>query len=183
MLDKKKDLGAGDAEASHQDRHAAPRLNNKGADARKSPRDLLTEQRVRLRDAGFAPIPVSGKRPVIAAWQQKTDATDADFKAWREDSPYAENTGLLTRLMPTLDVDIYNPEAAKAVEELVRERFEARGNFWFASATRPSTRFRSAPINPSKRSRRTSPRRRMTPQPYTCSVVIPFGPRIKKLNC
>ena len=38
-----------------------------------------------------------------------------------------KSTGLITRLMPALDVDIYNPEAAKAVEELVRERFEGRG--------------------------------------------------------
>ena len=65
MLDKRKGPGAGDAEASHQDRRAARALNNEGTDASKSPRDLVTEQRKRLRDTGFAPIPVSGKRPVI----------------------------------------------------------------------------------------------------------------------
>jgi 8-oxo-dGTP pyrophosphatase MutT (NUDIX family) len=36
----------------------------------------------------------------------------------------ASNTGALTRLMPTLDIDILNPEAAEA---LARERFEERG--------------------------------------------------------
>ena len=29
--------------------------------------------------------------------------------------------------MPTIDIDIYNPEAAKAAEALVRERFERSG--------------------------------------------------------
>lgn len=127
MLDKRKSPDAGGAEASNQDRHAARRLNNKSADASKSRRDPLTERRKRLRDAGYAPIPVSGKRPVIEKWEQKTEASDADFKAWRADHPYANNTSLLTCRMPTIDIDIYNPEAAKAAEALVRERFERSG--------------------------------------------------------
>jgi hypothetical protein len=56
-------------------------------------------------------------------WQKKTTVTDTEIETW---SGY-NSTDLITRLMPALDVDIYNPEAAKAVEELVRERFEARG--------------------------------------------------------
>jgi hypothetical protein len=123
MLENKRGLGAGDAEASHQDRHTARGLNNKGADAGKSPRDSLTEQRLRLRRGGFAPIPVGGKKPAIQEWQKKTDVADAEIEAWREH----KGTGLLTRLMPALDIDIYNPEAAKAVEDLVRKHFQGRG--------------------------------------------------------
>ena len=81
MLNKN-GLGASDAEASHQDRHAGRGLNNKGADASKSPRDVLTEQRERLRGAGFAPIPVSGKKPVAEEWQKKTTVTDTEIETW-----------------------------------------------------------------------------------------------------
>jgi hypothetical protein len=123
MLENKRGLGARHAEGSHQDRHAARGVDKKGADAGKSPGDLITERRKRLRDAGFAPIPVTGKRPAVPEWQQKTRVPDDEVETWE---PH-KGTGLLTRLMPALDVDIYNPEAAKAVEELVRKRFEGRG--------------------------------------------------------
>jgi hypothetical protein len=93
------------------------------ADASKSSREVLTEQRKRLRDAGFAPIPVTGKKPVAEEWQKKTTVTDTEIETW---SGY-KSTGLITRLTPALDVDIYNPEAAKAVEALVRKNFEKRG--------------------------------------------------------
>jgi hypothetical protein len=122
MLDKK-DLGASDAAASHQDRHAAHGLNNEGASGSKSPRDALTVLRERLRDAGFAPIPVTGKKPAVLEWQQKTDVADAEIETWR---PH-KSTGLLTRLMPAFDIDIYNPEAAEAAEDLVRKHFVGRG--------------------------------------------------------
>jgi hypothetical protein len=116
MLENKRGHGAGDAEASHQDRHAARGANNKDARGSKSPRDALTEQRIRLRHAGFAPIPVSGKKPAVLEWQLKTDVADAEIETWRQH----KGTGLLTCLMPALDIDIYNREAAEAVEELVR---------------------------------------------------------------
>jgi Primase C terminal 2 (PriCT-2)/Bifunctional DNA primase/polymerase, N-terminal/Family of unknown function (DUF5906) len=123
MLYKKKDLGVGGAEGSRRDRNAVRHLNNKDAGESKSPSEPLTEQRVRLRDAGFAPIPVTGKKPAVPQWQQKTNASDAEIETWR---PY-KGTGLLTRLMPALDIDIYNPKAVKAVEEWVRRRFKGRG--------------------------------------------------------
>jgi hypothetical protein len=123
MLENKRGPGASDAEASHQDPHTARGLGNRGADVGKSPRDSLTEQRLRLRRAGFAPIPVAGKKPVPEEWQKKTTVTDNEIETW---SGY-KSTGLITRLMPALDVDIYNPEAAEAVEELVRQHFEGRG--------------------------------------------------------
>jgi hypothetical protein len=122
MLENKRGAGASDAGTSHQDRHAV-RILSKAACGSKTFRDELTVQRERLRDAGFVPIPVKGKIPAVEEWQKRTGVTDAEIEAWRK----YKGTGLLTRLMPTLDVDIYNPEAAKEVEELVRERFEGRG--------------------------------------------------------
>jgi hypothetical protein len=41
--------------------------------------------------------------------------------------PDSINTGVLTFDMPTLDADILNEEAARAIEDHVRERFEERG--------------------------------------------------------
>jgi Primase C terminal 2 (PriCT-2)/Bifunctional DNA primase/polymerase, N-terminal/Family of unknown function (DUF5906) len=123
MLDNKRGAAASNVATPNPNRYASRGLNHKGANASKSPRDPLTEQRVRLRDAGFAPIPVSGKIPAVPGWQQKTDVTDDEIETW---GPH-KGTGLLTRSMPALDIDIYNPEAAKAVEDLVHERLGARG--------------------------------------------------------
>ena len=44
-------------------------------------------------------------------------------KTW----PDAQNTGILTRTMPTLDLDILNEEAARALEDHVREHYEESG--------------------------------------------------------
>ena len=82
MLENKRGHGAGDAEASHQDRHAARGANNKDARGSKSPRDALTKQRKRLRDTGFAPIPVAGKKPVPEEWQKKTTVADTEIETW-----------------------------------------------------------------------------------------------------
>src|SRR5262249_40677198 len=46
---------------------------------------------------------------------------------WNRIWPDAHNTGVLTRLMPTLDLDILNPEAVEAAEALVREHYEDHG--------------------------------------------------------
>ena len=50
-----------------------------------------------------------------------------EIEWWSRTSPAATNTGILTRLTPTLDIDILDPEAATAIEDLVRDRFEERG--------------------------------------------------------
>jgi hypothetical protein len=78
-----------------------------------------------LRRAGFAPLPLNGKRPTLKEWT----ANDDEIRLWGRTYPEAENTGVLTRTAPAIDIDIMNPEAAEAVEELARERFEERGYF------------------------------------------------------
>jgi len=47
--------------------------------------------------------------------------------AWDRNWPRARNTGILTRLTPTIDVDVLNEPAAIAIEELISDRFEERG--------------------------------------------------------
>ena len=55
------------------------------------------------------------------------DASEADIRAWEKSFPYAASTGVLTRFVPTLDIDITSEPAAEAVEALARERFEEHG--------------------------------------------------------
>ena len=86
-----------------------------------------TARRLRLLENGYAPLPIEGKRPPLKDWQKKTDTNAAEIELWEKLYPCAINTGILTHLTPTLDIDITNPEAATAVEALARERFEERG--------------------------------------------------------
>ena len=84
----------------------------------------MTELRCCLLHSGYAPIPVLGKRPVIDSWSSKHTTNENEIALWSRMFPDAENTGALTRLMPTIDIDITLDEPAAAVEELARERFE-----------------------------------------------------------
>jgi hypothetical protein len=93
--------------------------------------------RDRLRIAGYSPIPCEGKEPRMNEWQKQLSATPDEIKQWSDTFPYATNTGVLTRLVPTIDIDILNPEAAKAVEDLVRERHEEHGRILTRFGKRP----------------------------------------------
>jgi hypothetical protein len=72
-------------------------------------------------------LPLYGKAPAIEAWQKQNDTTEHEIEFWSRMHPAAQNTGILTRLTPTLDVDIRDPYAAAAVERLARDRFEDKG--------------------------------------------------------
>jgi RecA-family ATPase len=80
--------------------------------------------RDRLRQSGYSPIPVQGKRPVLKTWEQKIETNLGEIELWSKLYATAENTGILTRATPTLDADILNEDAARAIENLVREQFE-----------------------------------------------------------
>jgi Bifunctional DNA primase/polymerase, N-terminal len=89
----------------------------------------VAELRNKLLCAGYSPIPVIGKRPASIGWQEKLVTNADEIKLWDRVFPQASNTGILTKVTPTIDIDILNPEAAVAIEELARERFEERGFF------------------------------------------------------
>jgi hypothetical protein len=76
---------------------------------------------------GYTPIPVVGKKPPLEEWQKIATVSQETLEEWDRTWPCAGNTGVLTRLTPTLDLDLLNELAAIAAENLVRERFEARG--------------------------------------------------------
>jgi hypothetical protein len=93
--------------------------------------------RLQLCAAGFCPIPLFGKEPPVygknnkrkglSGWQDLRDITTEQIDMWAKTWPDATNTGALTRLMPTLDLDLLNEDAVRTIEDHVRERFEERG--------------------------------------------------------
>jgi hypothetical protein len=86
----------------------------------------LEDTRLKLLSNGYIPVPCAGKAPVFKQWQ-KLEPTPLEIERWPRVAPAATNTGVMTRGTPTLDIDLTNPEAATAVENLVRERFEEHG--------------------------------------------------------
>jgi hypothetical protein len=89
--------------------------------------DVIT-LRQRLHAAGFMPLPLNGKKCLIEDWSNHHDTNDGEIALWAKLFPQCDNTGILCRNTPTLDIDILDPEAAEAVEDFVRERFEDRGH-------------------------------------------------------
>jgi hypothetical protein len=85
------------------------------------------EVRLHLHRNGYAPLPLIGKVPVLKNWQQKIETNEEEIALLSSIYPAATNTGTLTRLVPTLDIDILNEEAALAIEEIVRAHHEEHG--------------------------------------------------------
>jgi Bifunctional DNA primase/polymerase, N-terminal/D5 N terminal like len=88
-----------------------------------------TERRLRLRDAGFSPVPIQGKAPPLKGWQDKLDSDPEEIALWGKLYRYAQSTGILTARTPAFDIDIHDQEAAGAVEALVRRRLDHVGPF------------------------------------------------------
>jgi hypothetical protein len=95
--------------------------------------EARTQRRHQLRANGYQPLPLFGKTPAPKEWQKVERVSSEMITIWAKTWPDASNTGCLTRLMPALDIDILDEEAARAVEELTRERFEEAG--WFLVRT------------------------------------------------
>ena len=87
----------------------------------------MSEQRLRLRACGYLPIPLFGKTPAPKEWQKITAVSPEMIAMWTKSWPTATNTGILTRLSPTLDLDLLHEPAAAAAEEFVRDFFVERG--------------------------------------------------------
>jgi hypothetical protein len=100
-------------------------------------RDPTTMLRCQLCAAGYSPLPLFGKAPPVkgknnskkglGSWQNLGAVTPEMIEMWARTWPDSHNTGVLTRHMPTLDLDILNEDAARAAENLARERYEESG--------------------------------------------------------
>jgi Bifunctional DNA primase/polymerase, N-terminal len=88
----------------------------------------ITELRHRLLASGYCPLPCVRKQPVLLAWEKKIETNAGEIALWEKTYPFATNTGILTRLMPALDIDIKDEVPAEAIEGLARDRFEEHGH-------------------------------------------------------
>ena len=96
-----------------------------------------TELRQLLRRAGYAPLPLYGKRPTFEDWPNRTSVSAEEIAQWEISWPDSRNTGILTRNCPACDIDIMVEPAAVAVEELARDRFAERGYFMVRTGQAP----------------------------------------------
>lgn len=88
----------------------------------------IVEGRYIVRDNGYTPIPVRcvTKAPAIAGWQKiDPHPTDTMIAGWTRDVRIrqAKLTGILTKYVPTIDIDIFDPEAAWAVQQFLLDKF------------------------------------------------------------
>jgi hypothetical protein len=89
---------------------------------------MVTDIRLQMHKCGYHPLPLDGKVCWLRGWQQKTGTRAEEIQSWAVVRPDWSNTGALTRWMPTIDLDILNPEAAYIAEDIVRRRYEGRGH-------------------------------------------------------
>ena len=73
---------------------------------------MINDIRLRLRACGYLPIPLFGKTPAPKEWQRLTAVSSPQIEMWEKLWPTATNTGILTRLTPTLDIDLLFEPAA-----------------------------------------------------------------------
>jgi uncharacterized protein DUF3987/bifunctional DNA primase/polymerase-like protein len=80
--------------------------------------DRATAYRKLLLATGYVPIPINGKTPIMPAWQ-KQQPTGGDVEKWPQLYPCAFNTGILTRVTPTVDIDVHDPVVVAKLKELL----------------------------------------------------------------
>jgi hypothetical protein len=94
--------------------------------------------RLQLLQAGYLGlVPLFGKEPPVfgknnpkkglAGWQKIESVTPAMLDMWDKTWPDAQNTGVLTRTMPTLDLGILDEAAAYSCQQYVQGRYEDAG--------------------------------------------------------
>ena len=104
--------------------------------------DAVTIQRKCLLRAGYLPIPTEGKKPPIAGWQNIV-ADEGDIDGWFHQYPAAFNTGVLTRTTPAVDIDVYDPDVAQAIETMLWGMMDTRGMVRFGEAPKRAALFRT----------------------------------------
>jgi RecA-family ATPase len=105
-------------------------------------RDEATKQRKRLREAGYLPIPAIGKAPPIPGWQN-TAASEDEIDRWFGEYPEALNTGIITRTAPAVDFDVYDPDIADELENLLWDMIGSRGMVRFGQPPKRAVLFRT----------------------------------------
>jgi hypothetical protein len=104
--------------------------------------DTATQARKKLLHAGFMPIPTVGKAPSMPGWQDIT-ATETDIEGWFHSQEEAFNTGVLTKHAPAVDIDVYDPEVAAEIEELLWDMIGTRSMVRFGQPPKRAVLFRT----------------------------------------
>src|SRR5262249_60535065 len=86
---------------------------------------MNSDVRLRLHAAGFDPTAVRGKEALMTGGNKKE--SEEEVAAWARQYPSWSNTGILTSNAPAVDIDIKDPDAAEASEELIRSLYDGRG--------------------------------------------------------
>ena len=86
--------------------------------------DRATAYRKRLLAAGYSPIPVNGKAPPVAGWQD-IEATKVLIAGWVNKYADATNTGILTRTTPAIDIDVFDAVVAHELQEIAERMIGA----------------------------------------------------------
>src|SRR5262245_60240757 len=84
-----------------------------------------SDVRLRLHAAGFDPTACRGKEALMTGWNKHYTAEEV--AQWANQHPNWPNTGIRCANAPAFDIDIKNPEAAEAAEELIRSLYADRG--------------------------------------------------------
>jgi hypothetical protein len=95
-----------------------------------------TELRLKLAAIGVTPLPSTVTKEVFLPGWTTRKVDEAEIRSWdrRGDWPNTSGRGTHT---PFLDIDILDGEAAGAVEQLVRTRFDGRGTMLLRTGRAP----------------------------------------------
>lgn len=104
--------------------------------------DAATAARKRLLHAGYLPTPTIGKSAVVKGWADIV-ADDAMIDSWFGLFPDALNTGIITRNTPAVDIDVYDPDIADEIEDLLWDMIGARGMVRFGQPPKRAALFRT----------------------------------------
>jgi hypothetical protein len=98
--------------------------------------NAVTQHRLALKAADFDPLPIDGKECHLVGWPSKVNVSATEIRSWQALAA-SRNTGILAKHAPGLDIDILNPDAADAVEQMVRDRFQDNGTILVRTGRSP----------------------------------------------
>lgn len=109
----------------------------------------FSETAHRLRDAGYIPIPMNGKKPALRKWQKITPPSD-EFLDRLMGSFSSFNTGVLTGRLVAIDIDIDDASEAHEMSALAISILGMTNFFRIGRAPRRALIYRSETPRPKK---------------------------------
>jgi len=118
----------------------ATRKNGHG-NANKNKTQSVTALRLALLANGYLPLPAKGKAVHLDDWTNIA-VTAEMIQAWPQGKWASyNNTGILTRHTPAIDIDILDEDVAKDLEEFTRGFFNGKGQLLYRIGQPPKRAF------------------------------------------